>query len=141
MQFKFNDGGRSDAGYKGKTGDCVVRAIAITTGKKYQEVYDELFEMNKSQKGKLRGASPRNGGTKNRTVRKYMQKLGYKFFPTMGIGTGCKVHLKENELPNGSIAVKVSKHLVAVVDGVINDTYDCSRNETRCVYGYYQKIV
>jgi len=28
-----------------------------------------------------------------------------------------------------------------VVDnGVIKDTHDCSRAETRCVYGYYEKI-
>ena len=40
--FKYNDGGRELAGYKGKTGDCVTRAIAIATGKPYQEVYDNL---------------------------------------------------------------------------------------------------
>lgn len=27
----------------------------------------------------------------------------------------------------------------AIADGVIQDTYDCSREGTRCVYGYYQK--
>ena len=40
--FVQHDGGRSDAGYKGKTGDCVVRAIAIATGLSYKAVYDEL---------------------------------------------------------------------------------------------------
>jgi hypothetical protein len=25
------------------------------------------------------------------------------------------------------------------VDGIINDTYDCSREGTRCVYGYFTK--
>ena len=29
MEFNFNDGGRAKAGYKGRTGDCVARAIAI----------------------------------------------------------------------------------------------------------------
>ena len=32
MNYKYNDGGRSRAGFKGKTGDCGVRAIAIATG-------------------------------------------------------------------------------------------------------------
>lgn len=32
-----------------------------------------------------------------------------------------------------------SKHLAAVVDGVLHDTYDCTREGTRCVYGYYVK--
>jgi len=137
MKFVFNDGGRSAAGYQGVAGDCVVRAISIATGKSYQSVYDALFEMNKSQHGKLRGASPRDGGTKTYTIRKYMESLGWKWTPTMTIGSGCKVHLKENELPSGKLIVRVSKHLLAVIDGVINDTHDPSRNETRCVYGYY----
>jgi hypothetical protein len=27
-----------------------------------------------------------------------------------------------------------------VIDGVIHDTHDCSRNGTRCVYGYYRVV-
>lgn len=27
--------------------------------------------------------------------------------------------------------------IAAVVDGVLHDTFDCSRGGTRCVYGYY----
>lgn len=137
MEYVHNDGGRSATGYKGSAGDCVVRAIAIATGLEYQKVYDDLFELNKRQHGKLRGASPRDGGTKTATIRKYMAALGWKFVPTMGFGTGCKVHLRADELPKGRLVVRVSKHLTAVVDGVINDTHDCSRGETRCVYGYY----
>ena len=59
----------------------------------------------------------------------------------MRIGTGCKVHLKSDELPIGRIIVRLSKHVCAVIDGVINDTYDCSREGTRCVYGYYKKNI
>ena len=57
----------------------------------------------------------------------------------MSIGSGCKVHLKADELPSGNIIVALSKHYCAVIDGVIHDTHDCSRNETRCVYGYWSK--
>jgi len=53
------------------------------------------------------------------------------------IGQGCKVHLRKDELPQGKLIVRVSKHITSVIDGVINDTYDCSRGATRCVYGYY----
>jgi hypothetical protein len=42
MDFVYNDGGRAAAGYKGRAGDCVVRAIAIATQKPYQEVYDAI---------------------------------------------------------------------------------------------------
>ena len=34
-RWQYNDGGRSAAGFSGKTGDCVCRAIAIATGKPY----------------------------------------------------------------------------------------------------------
>ena len=31
----------------------------------------------------------------------------------------------------------LSRHMCAVIDGVIHDTYDPSRDGTRAVYGYY----
>jgi len=138
MEFTFNDGGRKEAGYEGRAGDCTVRGIAIATNKPYQEVYDSLFEMNRSVNKNPRKSSPRDGGTKTKTIRKYMKSIGWKWTPTMTIGSGCKVHLKKEELPSGRLLCRVSRHMVAVIDGVINDTYDCSRGETRCVYGYYK---
>jgi len=57
----------------------------------------------------------------------------------MFVGQGCKVHLRAGELPKGRLIVAVSKHLVAVVDGVVHDNHDPSRNGKRCVYGYWTK--
>lgn len=57
----------------------------------------------------------------------------------MAIGSGCKVHLRSDELPTGRIIVSVSKHYVAVIDGVLHDIYDPSRHGNRCVYGYWSK--
>ena len=62
---------------------------------------------------------------------------GWKWTPTMGIGTGCRVHLRPEELPGGRIIVSLSKHWCAVIDGVPHDTHDPSRGGTRCVYGYW----
>jgi len=42
IKFIFDDGGRAAAGFRGRAGDCVTRAIAIATGKPYREVYDAL---------------------------------------------------------------------------------------------------
>ena len=150
MQFKFDDGGRSVAGFKGKTGDCVVRAIAIAAKKPYKEVYDALEWRNRcyavekrgrvAKKLKARGASPRNGNFKE-VYTDYIESLGFKWTPTMLIGSGCKVHLKDGELPMGRLIVNVSKHLLACIDGVIHDIYDDQRGGTRCVYGYWSKIV
>jgi hypothetical protein len=139
MKIIITDGGRVGAGYKAKdSGDCVCRAISIATQKDYQEVYDSLNYLAKSErprKGKKRSSS--NTGVYKQTIKKYMQSIGWTWVPTMTVGSGCKVHLKKEELPTGRLVVSVSKHLVAVVDGVIYDNHDPSRGGTRCVYGYW----
>jgi hypothetical protein len=50
MDFTYDDGGRAAAGFKGSTGDCVTRAIAIATGKPYREVYDALNQVAKVER-------------------------------------------------------------------------------------------
>ena len=129
MEFVYDDGGRSKY-FKGETRDCVVRAIAIATGKDYKEVYDYIY--------KYTGKSPRTGVSKKNT-RKILKHYGFEWVPTMLVGQGCKVHLCKEELPRGTIIVSVSKHIVCVKDGVVYDTRDCSRNGRRCVYGYFTK--
>lgn len=138
LTFVYDDGGRAAAGYKGQTGDCGVRAVAIVTSLSYQVVYDQVVLLAKDErprKGKTR-SSPR-GGIKVSTLGKLLVPLGWRWVPTMGIGTGCRVHLKAEELPKGRLVCRVSKHYVAVLDGVIHDTYEESRGGTRCVYGYW----
>lgn len=146
--FVFNDGGRKAAGYRGQTSDCVTRAIAIATGLTYDEIYDlvneeclrekltkkeqmheEVFKSNKRSSART--------GVRKPTTRSILIRLGWRWVATMKIGQGCKVHLRANELPKGRLLVQVSKHLVAVIDGVIHDTHNCSRGGTRCVYGYW----
>lgn len=142
MRFVFNDGGRTKAVYKGLTGDCVVRAIAIALEHDYQTVYESINELrdNMKQSKTVRGSNARTG-TFPKVYEKYLKRCGWKFTPTMGIGTGCKVHLKEGELPMGRVIAKVSRHLVAVIDNVIHDNHDCSRGGKRCVYGYYSPLL
>ena len=64
MEFRWDDGGRAAAGFKGEADDCVCRSIAIATGKDYQEVYDALNEIAKSErigKRKRKKSSAREG--------------------------------------------------------------------------------
>ena len=148
LKFKVNDGGRAAAGYKGQTGDCVVRSIAIVTGMTYQKVYNDLYNANKvfrsTSKTKLarslkqKNDSPRSG-THRVVLKNYLAQLGFQWTPTMFVGQGCKVHLKKEELPSGTLLVSCSKHITVVKDGVLHDPHDCSRNGTRCVYGYWTK--
>lgn len=128
MKLKKSDGGRH-LYYRGETNDCVIRAICNATGRDYKIVYDDLY--------KLQGYSPRSG-VNPKIAKNYIEKLlGLKWHSFMNIGTGCTIHLKSDELPKGVLIVRLSKHLTCVINGVLYDTYDCSRNGTRCVYGYW----
>jgi hypothetical protein len=141
MKFVFHDGGRIAAGYKGSTGDCVTRSIAIATERPYQEIYDALNELGRIErigKRKKKRSNSRTGVYRE-SYQRYLESLGWRWTPTMAIGTGCTVHLRTEELPKGRILVKVSRHLTAVIDGALYDTHDCSRRGTRCVYGYFSK--
>ncbi len=146
--LQINDGGRLKAGFKGGAGDCVVRSIAIAAKLPYMQVYEDLRVANQNyaelkndrlaRRLNNKGSSPRNGNHRN-VFHDYILGLGFEWVPTMKVGAGCQVHLRPDELPDGILIVKVSKHLTAIVDGVIQDTHDPSRRGTRCVYGYYIK--
>jgi len=141
MPWMYDDGGRAAAGYTGRTGDCVARAIAIATQLPYQQIYDGINQAAHGERTgtKKRGTSSARLGVYKRTTRTYLAKLGWTWTATMQIGAGCTVHLDAGELPQGRIIVSVSKHLTAVLDGVIHDTHDPSRGGRRCVYGYWSR--
>lgn len=142
IPFAYNDGGRSQAGYRGDTGDCFVRAAAIASGLTYQFIYDLVAEEaskervnTKRRKG--RRSSPRTGVFRA-TADRVLSRLGFEKVSVMAIGSGCTTHLRSGEIPSaGRLIVNLSKHFAAVVDGTLMDTHDCSRNGTRCVYSYW----
>ncbi|HKV26503.1 MAG TPA: hypothetical protein VJN93_18045 [Candidatus Acidoferrum sp.] len=140
-EFRFDDGGRAASGYRGKAGDCVVRAIAIAAERPYQEIYELVNRAAlRERTGKRkRGISNARTGVYKVSIHRVMRELGWEWTPTMQIGSGCTVHLRPDELPAGRLVVSVSKHLTAVIDGVIHDTHDCSRRGRRCVYGYWSE--
>ena len=137
MKFIYDDGGRKEAGFKGTTGDCVCRSVSIATGLPYSEVYKLINEFGKKECRKDKSSA--RTGVYKATIRRIMEHLGWEWHPTMFVGQGCKVHMREDELPKGRIVVNLSRHSAAVIDGVLYDTYDCTRNGTRCVYGYFSK--
>jgi len=161
MKFVVDDGGRAAAGFKGSTRDCVARAIAIASGRPYLEIYDALNARSSGERQTVRtrrdgrrqfvrGSSARDGVlTSRKWFREYMQTLGFRWVATMRIGSGCTVHLHDGELPAGRLVVSVSRHLTAVIDGVVHDTHDPQRAtlhyhgaellriSRRCVYGYW----
>lgn len=169
MKFILNDGGRAAAGYRGTAGDCVTRAVAIASGRPYQEIY-QLLSSGAGSERRSRGRSARNGiFTSRKWFKAAMESLGFRWVPTMHIGSGCQVHLTDGELPMGRLVVSVSKHYTAVIDGVIHDTWNPEREiavfsqfegwqtadlkpgeqrnqngvfsiRRRCVYGYWELV-
>jgi hypothetical protein len=146
LTWEHDDGGRWAAGFKGHAGDCGARAASIATGRPYEDVYRLLAKFHSESPltrwQKKRGfkweRSARNGVTVHAMRRYLIGECGWVWTPTMSIGSGCTVHLAVGEVPmSGPLVVRVSKHFTAVVDGTILDTYDCSRDGTRCVYGYW----
>ncbi len=141
LEFRYNDGGREEAGYKGEAGDCVTRSIAIVADLDYQTVYNDLNVLGKNErltKRQVTRSSSRLGVYK-KTWKAYLASLGYERINLMTIGSGCQYHLRQGELPStGRYVVQCSRHITALIDGIIHDTNDPSRGGTRCVYGYYQ---
>lgn len=141
MTFIYNDGGRAAAGFKGTTGDCACRAVAIATGRPYREIYDALNEIGSRERTgrRKRGTSDARTGVYKGAMHKYMDSIGWRWKPTMSIGSGCKTHVRADELPSGRLVLNLSKHYAAFIDGHLHDNHDSSRDGTRCVYGFWSE--
>ena len=141
MKWTYNDGGRSKYFKKADVRDCVCRAVAIGSGMDYMDVYRLINKLAQTEvmEKKQRHRSSARDGVYKQTTRALLSALGWEWHPVMGFGTGCRMHMKKSELPSGTIIVKLSRHLACVKNGVLHDTFDCSRGGTRCVYGYWTK--
>lgn len=140
MMWVESDGGRAAAGYKGTARDCFVRAVCIAGGLDYQTVYDIVTDAAKRERSSSRklGRSSARDGVHRATARRVLADMGWAWTPTMQIGSGCRVHLRSDELPPGRLVCALSRHFTAVADGVVYDTHDPTRGGSRCVYGYWE---
>lgn len=123
----YDDGGRAQAGYQfHEAGDCVSRAIAIATEMPYEVVVDII---NKASYG---GRGDSQSGVYDYATKGVLTSLGWKRITT-------NAHLNSDEFPPGRLILEVNRHLVALIDGVIRDTYDPSYHGSRRVYAYWTK--
>ena len=153
-RFVRDDGGRGRSGivrgHKYGTGDCVARAIAIATENPYREVHDAMIVANvryvaagKSEwarRAKRRGgisAFHPDHGVSHEAYRPYLEGLGWRYTSTKELPRGEGIHLRADELPGGRLIVSLPYHVVAVIDGVIHDTSDCSGAGRRRIRGYW----
>jgi len=158
LDYKYDDGGRSDAGYKGHTGDCVTRAIAIATGQDYETVRSDLMDTTEKIRAKskarhikrLKSNSVRDGVHKEIYV-DYLKSLGWTRTACIKVGSKDRKKLTTNNLPKGNVIVEVQKHLMASIDHVVHDAFDSretniwennrptSRKQPRTIVAYWTK--
>ncbi len=112
-----------------KTGDCVVRALAVAEAKSWVEVYDELCKIGR-EVFEMPNSKP--------VYEKYLLSRGWvkQKMPKFSNGKRFKVSDLANDRKSGAMVVSVSKHLVAVVDGCIHDTWYSGQ---KAVFNFYTK--
>jgi hypothetical protein len=129
MTYQFNDGGRKQAGYKGTAGDCGARAMAIALQLDYKAVYTELAQANKDH-GKAKSA--RNGMSKD-IYSEVLKRYGWVWVSAPKFD-GRKA--RSTDMPQGRVIAQQAGHYVAVIDGVVQDIWNCTH---KMVYGYWVK--
>lgn len=115
---------------KGKsTSDCVVRAIAIATGKSWEEVYNVLCET-----GRRMCMMPNSKGV----YADYLESIGWlkNKMPRHASGTRFKVSELADTYRRATMIVEVCGHLTVISDCMLTDTWNCGK---KCVYNYYTK--
>lgn len=128
-----NDGGRSSTGWKAGVRDCVVRAIAIAEDRPYMDVYREVSALMKKA-----GYTSARNGVYDSIWTKYLAKRGWKRVETFAPGSK-KMRMRAEDMPEGTIICNLHKHLACVKDGVLHDTWDCSKGGEARVLSYWFK--
>ena len=129
--YRYRDGGRAEAGYMGKAGDCVARATALLitggdpNGEDYRKVYCAMAA-ERANRGLPRSA---HNGVFNGLYRAVFNDLYRAVFNDLGVVRqlpGKRQWLTWTEAYNrfGNCIVSTSGHFAAIIDGVVLDTHD-----------------
>lgn len=127
-QIRYNDGGRIASGFQSSAGDCAVRALSILTGSGYMNVRNRMLDIISRERG-IRSCVEKEG-VYLKTIRKFLKPVcGFTWYS----------NTKWDKLPTeGRLLVVCDYHAVAVIDGVINDTFDpVNRTFAGKMRGYY----
>lgn len=102
-----------------RSGDCVVRAISLAFNKDWYEVYDDLYRL---------GREMADMPNVNRVYEAYIEKLGGKKISAYRELEGGRKRLTARDLvkQDGTFIISTAKHLAAVKDKKLLDTWDSS---------------
>jgi hypothetical protein len=129
MPYQFNDGGRALAGFKGHTGDCSVRALAIALDMDYKMAYKLIASANQNS-GRARSA---RHGIPKELYSDVLKELGWIWMSAPKF-EGRKARC--SDMYPGTVIARQAGHYVAVINGVPQDIWDCSH---KMVYGFWVK--
>ena len=142
IDFVINDGGRKEAGYKGTTGDCVVRAYCIITGTDYATAHDLFYDrtmewLSKANTRQQRAAVKKLKGQtgKGAVVGGKMgvwPEVSQRIFKAAGLvkakgarnPDGTWLTYSEAHEQYGNCIVHSSHHMAALKDGALQDLWD-----------------
>lgn len=99
-----------------RVGDCVIRAIAVATGRPWVDVYDDLYWVGRERFDMMNS---------NEAWGWYLYDLGFEPFVLPEACPEC-VTVREfaRRFHDGAYIVGTGSHAVAVVDGNYYDTWD-----------------
>lgn len=130
MKFQFNNAGR-----KRPSLDCVARAIAITLDLPYKRVCRDL------NREALTLGQPCDAfeGVRFTTYQSYLAKRGWVYTPVIVVRrrvTRARVSVAEAIARRGRFVVKTPGHLLSVIEGTVQDTFD-SRGRAALGFFFY----
>lgn len=150
IDYIITDGGHAAAKMRGNGRNaCVPRAIAIALDLNYRETHTTLEAAQQEwattgrtsrAKRRAKGKTIAQEGVHKPVYTAFLAERGWHHVSLMEVGKQRDRNPRFVDLPtSGTIIANVSKHLVAVIDGVIHDTHDPTRGGRRTVYGYWIK--
>ena len=113
VEFNLNPSGK-------KAADCVVRAIMKAMGKPWSETYSDLCKL---------GLELFDMPNAKRVFAEYLNRNGWQRMPMPRFSDNTRYTVKEfaDKYNNGIYIISVANHVTVIIDGVLFDTWDCSR--------------
>jgi hypothetical protein len=110
-----------------KTGDCVIRAFTLASGKTWEQTLTDLFEIALKEKSVPNDISVYTKYADKLNFKKRKVELVNRKKPT--VKSFCETH------KTGTYVLRVAHHVVTVKDGFYHDIWDCG---SKSVYLYWE---
>lgn len=112
-----------------RVGDCVVRAISVATGQRWEQVYDELYRAGRAAHDMM---------SSNETWGRMLYHMGFEPFILPEDCPEC-ITVREfaRRFRRGRYIIGTGSHAVAVINGNYIDTWDSGN----CVPKYFFKVL